>query len=122
MKLINKTKNFVISYEIFIAESFISRMKGLMLSDKKDLVLVSPREDIVASCIHMFFMLYPIDVIWLDSTKKVVDLKRRVLPFNPLNPKTWRIYKPRKRAKYVIELGNGDVKNTEIGDSIEFII
>ncbi|MBN2014693.1 MAG: DUF192 domain-containing protein [Candidatus Altiarchaeota archaeon] len=118
MRLLNKAKKEVIGENAETACSFLSRTRGLMLSKPRDLVLVSPREDIASSTIHMLFMLYPIDVIWLDSEKKVVDLQRNVKPFNPLKPKTWRTYKPKKPAKYVIELGAGVMGETEVGDEI----
>lgn len=91
-----------------------------MFSRKKDIVLVSPRENIASSSIHMFFMRFPIDVVWLNSDMVVVDLKKSILPFNPLNRKTWNIYKPRKPARYVIELGVGNSDGAEIGDVLEF--
>ncbi len=120
MKVINLSKDFVISESAEFASSFFSRLRGLMLSQKKDIILVSPGEDISSSSIHMCFMRFPIDVIWLNSDKVVVDIKKRVLPFNPFNRKTWRIYKPKKVAKYVIELGIGNSDGTEIMDLVEF--
>lgn len=91
-----------------------------MLSGKKDLVIVSPKEDIASSSIHMCFMKFPIDVIWLNSDKIVVDIRRGILPFNPFDRKTWRIYKPENAAKYVIELGAGNSDGTGIMDLVEF--
>ncbi len=120
MKVINKTKSLIISHNCSLAKNLSSRMRGLILSDKKDLILASPREDISSSSIHMAFMQYPIDVLWLDSKMKVVDLRKNIHPLNPLLRDTWRIYKPRTPAKYVIELGKENITKTEIGDEIEF--
>jgi uncharacterized membrane protein (UPF0127 family) len=120
LKVINRSKGIVVSESAKLASSFFSRFRGLMFSRKKDTVLVSPEEDIASSSIHMFFMGFPIDVIWLNSDRVVIDLKKSVLPFNPVNRKTWRIYKPRKAARYVIELGLGNSGGTEIGDVLEF--
>ena len=92
-----------------------------MFSKPKDMVLVSPREDVAGATIHMCFMLCPIGVVWLDSNFIVVDLATRIMPFSPLKPKTWRVYRPKKSAKYVIELGVGNVGDTAIGDKIEFM-
>ena len=121
MKIVNKTRNFVISDNSGIAYSLFSRLRGLMLSKNRDLILVSPQEGIKESSIHTLFMRFPIDVIWLNSENRVVDLKTGVLPFNPRRIDTWRIHKPKKPAKYVIELGSGKIGNTEIGDKIEFL-
>lgn len=121
MQVLNKTRNQALSENAEPAYSLLSRARGLMLSTRRDLVLVSPREDITSSTIHMLFMLYPIDVVWTDSENRVVDVQRNVQPFNPLKPKTWKTYKPKKAAKYVIELGVGEVGKTEEGDAIDFL-
>jgi uncharacterized membrane protein (UPF0127 family) len=101
----NTRTGTVISSEAGVASSFLSRLVGLMLSKPRDLILVSPTEDIKSSSIHMMFMLYPIDVIWLNTEKQVVEVRRNIPAFNILKPSTWRIYHPKKPAKYVIELG-----------------
>jgi len=121
MRIVNETKNAVISDNSEIAHSLLSRARGLMLSRPKDLVLVSPRESIISSTIHMFLMRFSIDVIWLDSENIVVDLRKSVKPFNPFEPDTWKTYKPKNPARYVIELGVGRIGNTEIGDEIKFL-
>jgi uncharacterized membrane protein (UPF0127 family) len=121
MRIVNETRNGVISENSDFARSVLSRIRGLMLSRPKDLVLVSPKEDIRSSTIHMLFMLFPIDVIWVDSGNSVVDLQRNIRAFNPLKKCTWRTYKPGKPAKYVIELGSGNIADTEIGDKIGFL-
>ena len=69
----------------------------------------------------MFLMSYPLDVAWVDRDLVVVDIKPDIKPFNPFKPSSWRIYRPRKPAKYVIELGRGSLQGTVIGDSLEFI-
>lgn len=121
MKLLNKSKCITLSEDAKIASSFLSRARGLLFTSPADLVLVSPREDIASSTIHMFLMSYSIDVIWVDSEKKVVDIKKNVPPFKALNPATWRTYRPKKPAKYVIELGAGSARETEEGDVLLFI-
>ena len=120
MRVINKTKGLIISHNCSLAKNLTSRMRGLILSDKKDIVLASPREDIKSSSIHMAFMQYPIDVLWLNSKMKVVDLRKNIHPLNPLVKETWKVYRPSEPAKYVIELGKESITKTEIGDEIEF--
>ncbi|HEX54919.1 MAG: DUF192 domain-containing protein [Candidatus Altiarchaeales archaeon] len=121
MMIVNETRGFVISENSGIANSLFSRLKGLMLSERRDLVLVSPREGIRESSIHMLFMRFPIDVIWLNSDMRVVDLKSKIPPFNPFAMRTWRIYRPRKPARYVIELGGGNLGETRINDKVKFL-
>lgn len=120
VQVINQSKDIIISESAEFASSFFSRLLGLMLSQKKDLVLISPKEDIASSSIHMCLMRFPIDLIWLNSDMIVVDIQKRILPFNPFDRKTWRIYRPRNAAKYVIELGIGNSDGTEIMNLVEF--
>ena len=91
-----------------------------MLSAPADLVLVSPEEGIEYSSIHMLFMRFPIDVLWLDAQMKVVDIARNIPPVDSFKPGTWKIYQPKKDAKYVIEIALKPLPPAEIGDIIEF--
>lgn len=120
VQIINKSKNFVVSESAEFASSLFSRLRGLMLLQKKDIVLISPKEDIASSSIHMCLMKFPIDVLWVNSDMVIVDIQRRILPFNLFDRKTWRIYRPKKAAKYVIELAVGNSDGTEIMDLVEF--
>lgn len=93
------------------ARTFWDRFKGLMgvSPHEHDFALVfhMHAEDRVGASIHMLFMQMPIDVLWLNEKKQVVD-------FATLKPWVWN-YTPQKPAKYVIELPahsfNGNVKN-----------
>ena len=62
----------------------------------------------------MFFVFYPIDVLFLDKTKIIVDIKEHFRPFT--------FYKSRKKAMYAVELPHGIIKQTktETGDKIKF--
>jgi len=64
--------------------------------------------------LHMLFVFFPIDVLYLDGRKKVVEMKECFAPF--------AFYQPQKKARYVIELPAGTVKisRTRIGDAISF--
>jgi len=77
-----------------------------MFSPRKNLVFVFPDERIVS--LHMFFVFFPINVLYLDSGRRVVE-KARLKPFG------W--YKPKRKAKFVLELAAGDA---DVGDEIEF--
>ncbi len=91
-----------------------------MLSTPSDLILISPKEGIEYSSIHMLFMRFPIDVLWLDTQMKVVDIARNIPPASLLKPGTWKIYRPKKDAKYVIEIALKPLPPVETGDIIEF--
>lgn len=65
------------------------------------------------SSIHMFWMRFPLDVLYVDKHHRVVRVQRNIRP--------WRVGPLRTPgAKYVVELGVGaiDRSNTEIGDQL----
>ncbi len=91
--------------EAEIADNLWKKAVGLMFRKKikKPLVLVATRESRALAAVHTFFMHFPIDLIFLDSEKKVVDMKRNVKP--------WKFnLVPEKPAKYVIEAEHNSIK------------
>ena len=113
--VINKTKNTVLG-ESEIADTFFSRLRGTMFKKEleRGLILKLPSaRSRSGSAIHMFFVRFPLDIIFADSNKRVVD----VVTVDP-----WKTYTPKKPAKYVIEMKKGTIKasNTEIGDELDF--
>jgi uncharacterized membrane protein (UPF0127 family) len=117
----NETKGHKISEKAELRDTFFGRFRGLMLSGRKDIILVGRRESVLDSTIHMMYMLYPIDLVWVSEAMEVVDLKKAVPPFNPLKPNSWSMHGPKAPAKYVIEITVGDVMDTGKGDRISFI-
>ena len=92
--------------KIKIANTFFKRFKGLMLKkDCNDCILFTNLKD---SSIHTMFMLFEIDVYFLDENKTV---------FEKTTLKPWRFYKPKKQAKYILETKKGLLK-LKIGDKI----
>ncbi len=73
--------------------------------------------------LHMFFVFYPIDVLYLDEVKgnkknkngnkRIVEIKENFKPFT--------FYFPKKKAKYVVELAaNPDnIAKLKINDTLE---
>jgi len=121
-KIVNESKNITISDSAELARSFFSRFLGLMFSkERRDIILKFEKDSIFGSSIHMFFVFYEIDVIWVNSKLKVVDIRRKIKPFNPIDLSTYKLYLPKRAAKYVIELGKSSCKNVEIGDKIRLI-
>ena len=116
----NATRKKALSKDAVLANSFLSRMRGLILSPKRDMVLDAGFDDVPATSIHMLLMKYPIDVVWVDDAMTVVDVKRGIQPFHPFKLRTWRIYRPQKPARYVVELGKGELGTTQQGDVVQF--
>ncbi|MBU4534873.1 MAG: DUF192 domain-containing protein [Euryarchaeota archaeon] len=115
MNLINQTQGKTIG-PVEFADSFFSRFRGLMLKTKIEsgLVLKIPAgRGKRGSAIHMFFMRMPLDVIFADENKKVVDI---------VSLEPWNTYTPQAPARYVIELEKGNLQkaNISIGDHLEF--
>jgi len=113
--IVNKTKGSNLG-NADVADTFFSRFKGLMLVKnlERGLILKLPSDrSRRASGIHMFFMRIPLDIVFADSEKKVVDT---VI----LDP--WTTYTPVAPARYVIELEKGKLaeSKTEIGDELDF--
>ncbi|MBI2530471.1 MAG: DUF192 domain-containing protein [Candidatus Diapherotrites archaeon] len=115
MPLENKTKGKMIIRKAKLAKTSAQRMRGLMFSRRPDyaLILCMPRESRLGAAIHMLFVFYPIDVLFLNSKKQVVDKALGLRPF-ALN------YAPKRAAKYVVELPEGLGKKARIGDLLDF--
>ena len=119
----NKTKNKILVSKIEKAESFFAKAKGLMFRSEfpKDsgMLFTFDNEGFVG--IWMLFMRFPIDMVYLDSEKRIVGIYENIIPVS-MNPKTWKVYYPEIPAKYILELNSGLVKEskTEIGDILDF--
>lgn len=111
-KIINKTNNSCIASNAIVAKTFFQRLIGLISRDS-----ISAEEALIfygVSSIHMFFMRFPIDVLYLDKEMKVLKIKHSLLP--------WKMsYCP--GARITIELSAGKAKSTLVkaGDTLEFI-
>ncbi|VAX37455.1 hypothetical protein MNBD_UNCLBAC01-523 [hydrothermal vent metagenome] len=111
MKILNKTKKNIIAEQATVADTFISRMVGLLAHKS----LLSNEALIITQCnsIHMFFMSFAIDVIFVNKRDEVVGLIRNIKPFR-LSPIFWK-------SSYAIEVSVGviDLSKTELGDVLE---
>lgn len=114
----NITKKTEIN-NIEMANSLISKIKGLMFKKKGRLLLKFWFQDYHK--IWMLFMRFSIDLIFIDKNKRVVDIIRNAIPIT-FDPKTWKIYGPRKRCKYVLEIESGLAKSKKfaVGDRLNF--
>jgi len=109
-EVINKTHNTIISQKTKLANTCLSRIVGLL--DRSSL---QPEEALLikpCQSIHMFFMRFSIDVIFVNHKDCVIGLVRNLKPFqvSPLFIK----------ASYCIELPQGhiDLTKTSLGDQI----
>ena len=107
----NVAKGTMLAMEYAWCGSLFSRIKGLMFArHPKALIMAFPKEQKVG--IHMMFVFFPIDALWLDLEQKVVAVREELKP--------WTTAAPSEEAKYVVELPSGAVKasGTCIGDRL----
>jgi uncharacterized membrane protein (UPF0127 family) len=110
MNVLNLTRQNVIADKADRAHTFLSRGRGLMLKPP----LPAGGGLIIEPCnsIHMFFMRYPLDILFLNEEGKVIFLYRGIKP--------WRMGRVVRGARMAIELPEGaiDSTGTQIGDKI----
>jgi hypothetical protein len=110
MQIDNQTRRQPLISHGELADTFWSRLRGLMgrssLEAGEGLVLKGEKS------IHTFFMKFPIDVLYVDRSWRVVRLDV-AMPPNRLGPFV-------ARAAYVVELPVGAIETTEtrVGDQL----
>ena len=113
MDIKNITKKRIIAENATICKNIIAKSLGLMFTLKpKTLIFIFKKEKIIP--LHMLFVFYPIDVLFLGKNKVVVEIKESLMPFT--------VYTPKNKAKYIIELPQGTIKKTKtvLRDKIKF--
>ncbi len=108
-QVLNKTKDTVVVEEVTLATSMWARFWGLM--GKKNLpaghgLLIDP-----CSSIHMFFMRFPLDVVFLDKDGRVTKVVKEIKP--------WRMALGGGGKKALeIAPGTASAANVEPGDEL----
>jgi len=97
-------------------DTFLTQLRGFTLhpgiAREQGLLLVGTRDSRLESSIHMFFVSFDLSVIWINSTRQVVD---KVLA------KSWHpAYFSEQPARYVLEVHPERWRDFEIGDTVEF--
>ena len=112
MTIINATKKTIVATEVKIANTFITRLIGLL--NRKS---ISPEEAlIIYGCrsIHMFFMKFSIDVIFMNKENRIVGLVENIKPFR-VSPTFLKSY-------YAIELAVGTIEKTRSQQGDQLIV
>ncbi len=106
-----------------LAVSDAERARGLMFREKvlpdQGMLFVFEREDV-----HSFWMkntLVPLDILWLDSGKRVIHIEANV---PPCREDPCPSYGPDVPARYVLELrGGGAAENgIKLNDQLQFVL
>lgn len=103
----------VIASRIVSCDSIFSKAFGLRFKWlKKDSAFVFCFDTSQKVLMDMWFVFYPIDVIFLDSKGVIVELKKRFLPF--------AFYSSKRESVTIIELCNGSIDNfsLNVGDRL----
>ncbi len=114
MRLVNLTTGKLLASEVELADTFWRRFRGLMLRGKfqqgKALLFKFPKPG--RHSVHMWFVRCSIDLVYLDSSFRVVELRAQL--------KRWRFYRPRATVSYLIELPAGTISRArvEVGHEI----
>lgn len=104
MKALNLDRNTVIASHIVVADTPWTRMKGLLgrssLSEQTGLLITQ------CNSIHMFFMKFPIDVLFLDHNNQAVGVVKDIRPYQ-LSPIFWKAVK-------ALELPSGTLEKAQV--------
>ncbi len=91
-----------------IADSFWKKARGLMfrkpLGKEEGMLFVFKKE--CRPRFWMFGMRFPLDIVFMDKNREVVDIKKNCPPLT-LNPRTWKTYRPIRPSMYVLEVTAG---------------
>lgn len=115
--LVKESSGEVIAEELEIADSFWSRLCGLMFrrsfSEGEAIIFDLPKPRHFG--IHTFFVFFSIDLVYLDSELKIVEVEEEL--------SSWRTYKPKDRVSFLVELPGGTVARLglDVGDCLALL-
>lgn len=94
------------------ADSTLEQMRGLMFrrSIPEDFALVFRFDDVATRDVHMLFVPFPLDVLWIVNG--TVRAKRRLSPWTGL---------ARNEADTLIELAAGRADDVIVGDQVRMV-
>jgi uncharacterized membrane protein (UPF0127 family) len=110
VRIVNAAGDVVVE-RCSVADKPWSRMRGLLgrrALPQGEGILLRP-----ASSVHMFFMAFAIDVVWLDRDLRVLDVTANLRP--------WRMA-ARRGARSALELaaGESERRGLRAGDQLRF--
>jgi uncharacterized membrane protein (UPF0127 family) len=109
----NKTRETFVATDTIVADSYLSRLVGLLGKTRRWAQLGRGLWIVPSSGVHTIGMLFPIDLIFLSKEKEVVYVEEHVRPF--------RISKVSLKAESVLELPAHAIyrSGTQVGDQLE---
>jgi hypothetical protein len=112
LTVLNTTKNTVLGNQIWVADTSLSRLVGLL--GKRGLEPGAGLLIIPSQAIHTVAMRFAIDVVFLDRDWRVLHLCPKMVPYR-LTGIHWK-------ARSVLELPPGVIaqSSTAVGDTLSF--
>lgn len=120
---INLTIN-TLNIFVEVADTKDKRKKGLSKKDDlpigEGMLFVFEKSGLYT--IWMKDMNFPIDIIWIDENKKIVDIVDNALVEPNTKDRDLKRYIPKAQSIYILEINAGlaSLNNLEIGDQVEF--
>jgi len=114
MKIYHRPTGQCIAEQVVLANTFFKRLRGLMFRRRS----LAPAEALwlrPSNGVHTFWMLFAIDVIFLDRQLRIVKLVENMRPF--------RVTSPHLAARSVLEMPAHTISRAalEIGDQLEVV-
>jgi uncharacterized membrane protein (UPF0127 family) len=106
----NQANGAVVAPNVSVADSVWPRFKGLMLRGplaEGEALLIRP-----CNSVHMFFMRFALDIVFLDKEGTVVRVVSDLKP--------WRVALGGKGAHDALELPSGAASGVSVGDKLSF--
>jgi len=107
----NATKKQQLAKRYTLRSGMLGRALGLMFF-RRPTAMIFPFPVPRRYRIHMVFVFFPIDLLFLSSRRQVIEIKERLRP--------WQVYLPKQAYSVLIELPAGTVARTgtAVGDTL----
>jgi len=116
VKVIRRSNGEVLLDSVLWCASSLCKFRGLQfrsgLQSGEGLILVHKKDSVAQTSIHMFFVFFPIAVVWI-SQDGIVTHKVLAKPWRPY-------YASPSPASYVLETTPAFLEKIEIGEEIDF--
>jgi hypothetical protein len=113
MKIYHRATGQCLAEDVALANTFLKRLRGLMF--RRPLAAAEAIWLRPCNGVHTFWMLFAIDVIFLDQQLRIVKLVENMRPF--------RVTSPHFAARSVVEMPAHTISRSslKVGDQLEIV-
>jgi uncharacterized membrane protein (UPF0127 family) len=108
---LRKKDGTIVASQVELADGLVRQTVGLMfrrnIPESYAMIFDMWLEQRIG--IHMLFVFFPIDLVYLDKARRIVDIRRHL-------PAWYGIAFSRKRARFAIEMPAGSADRSGIGE------